>query len=98
MVSSKELTNIHTRITMADFIIPQGEEFKFTMKVITNDSFLPQSVADLVDIGVAESATKVKLQNRDTLACLVSTGVTIEKIPDDVVVPITVVPSARRYS
>ena len=75
---------------MADFIIPQGEEFKFTMKVITNDSFLPQSVADLVDIGVAGSATKVKIQNRDTLACLVSTGVTIEKIPDDVeAVPLT---------
>ena len=37
---------------MSDFIIPKGKEYKFTVRVIEKDSFLPQDLATMVSATV----------------------------------------------
>ena len=48
---------------MADFIIPKGEDYLFTIKVIEKDSFLPQ------DLTTMTSAT-IEFSDLETLATL----------------------------
>lgn len=64
---------------MAEFTIPKGEEFRFNVKVIEKDSFLPMDVAQL-----DSTNSYVKFQDAATLVCLSNTGVTVTKVPDDV--------------
>ena len=44
---------------MSDFIIPKGKEYKFTVRVIEKDSFLPQDLATMTSV-------TVELINRST--------------------------------
>ena len=70
---------------MADFIIPKGKEFRFNIKVIEKDSFIPQDVENL-DV----TASSVKFMDPATLVCIDNTGTVIEIVPDDpLAVPLT---------
>ena len=57
---------------MADFIVPKGKEFRFNIKVIEKDSFIPQDVANLDTIN-----SSIKFMNSATMVCIDNTGVTI---------------------
>jgi hypothetical protein len=63
---------------MADFVVPKGKEFRFNIKVIEKDSFIPEDVTNLDTIN-----SSIKFMNSATMACIDNTGITIEKVPDD---------------
>ena len=63
---------------MADFIVPKGKEFRFNIKVIEKDSFIPEDVTNLDTIN-----SSVKFMNSATMVCIDNTGITIEIVPDD---------------
>lgn len=48
---------------MADFIIPKGKDYTFTVKVMENESFIPQDLTTIASatIDIVNSATSVKL-------------------------------------
>lgn len=64
---------------MADFIIPQGKEFKFTIKVIEKDSFLAQDVESFDDVN-----SSVQFRSYTTQSCVIQNAgeVTMTKIAD----------------
>ena len=64
---------------MADFIIPQGKEFKFTIKVIEKDSFLAQDVASFDDVH-----SSIQFRSYETQTCVTQNAgeVTMTKIAD----------------
>ena len=63
---------------MADFVIPKGKEFRFNVKVIEKDSFIPE---DITNLDTANSS--IKFMKSDTMVCIDNTGIVIEKVPDD---------------
>ena len=63
---------------MADFVVPKGKEFRFNIKVIEKDSFIPEDVTNLDTIN-----SSVKFMNSATMVCIDNTGITIEIVPDD---------------
>jgi len=72
---------------MADFIIPQGREFQFTLKIMEKETFLTQ---DVETFDPAESS--VQFRELATMDCVaVAAGeVVMEKLPDDdTAVPLT---------
>ena len=71
---------------MADFIIPQGKEFKFTIKVIEKDSFLAQDVKSFDDVH-----SSIQFRSYTTQSCVVQNAgeVTMTKIADSGSFPAT---------
>ena len=63
---------------MADFVIPKGKEFRFNIKVIEKDSFIPEDITNLDTIN-----SSVKFMNSATMVCISNTGIVITKVPDD---------------
>ena len=65
---------------MADFIIPQGKEFKFTIRVIEKDSFLAQDVKSFDDVN-----SSIQFRSYATQSCVVQNAgeITMTKIADD---------------
>lgn len=56
---------------MADFVIPKGEEFTFTVKVLARDSFLPQDLTNINNSGyfkIVDKDTKAQVGNSITIS------------------------------
>ena len=69
---------------MADFIVPKGKEFRFNIKVIEKDSFLPQDV-----IALDEVNSTIKFLNPELGTCIVPVAldpITITRVPDDALI------------
>ena len=66
---------------MADFIIPKGREFQFTLRIMEKDTFLTQNVATF-----DPTKSDVQFRQLSNMTCVpVSTGeITMEKVPDDI--------------
>jgi hypothetical protein len=67
---------------MSDFVIPNGKEFRFKIKVIEKDSLLPQDVGNLDLVN-----SSVKFMNPATNVCIVPVAledIAIAIVPDDV--------------
>ena len=70
---------------MADFIIPKGKEFKFNVKVIAKDSFLPQ------DLALMDNATSSFELMVSATQVLVPGTISVTKVADAGSDPITYV-------
>lgn len=69
---------------MSDFIIPKGKEFRFNIKVIEKDSFLPQDV-----IALDEVNSTIKFIELFTGLCVVPVAldpIVITRVPDDALI------------
>lgn len=73
---------------MADFIVPKGKEFQFTLKIIEKDSFLPQDVTTL-----DTNNSSVTFRELSTMICVpavIGSPITMTPLPDDIsVTPLT---------
>ena len=69
---------------MADFIIPKGKEYQFTVTVMERESFLPQDLENM------DTAT-FDLMDLETSVCVLKDvgDVVLEKLPDSEAVPAT---------
>ena len=56
---------------MSDFIIPSNKDFEFTLKVMENDSFLPQDLTDM------STATMVLFDKATTTATTVAISLSV---------------------
>lgn len=66
---------------MADFIIPKGKEFKFTIKVIEKDSFIAQ---DLANMDTANSTFQLILASNATpVPAVTGSPITMVRVPDE---------------
>jgi hypothetical protein len=63
---------------MADFVVPKGKEFRFSIKVVEKDSFIPEDITNLDTVN-----SSIKFMKPDTMVCIDNTGIVIEKVPDD---------------
>jgi hypothetical protein len=63
---------------MADFVVPKGKEFRFSIKVVEKDSFISEDITNLDTVN-----SSIKFMKPDTMVCIDNTGIVIEKVPDD---------------